>query len=127
MSQLLFLGLIALGGAFGACSRYLISELCVALLGRGFPYGTLAVNVIGSLIMGVLMSAINQGWLEAIPARPLIGLGFLGALTTFSTFSMDNVVLLQQGEFLKVGINILLNVAVSLAACFIGYQLILKS
>ncbi|KLV07333.1 camphor resistance protein CrcB [Photobacterium aquae] len=127
MSQLMFLGLIALGGAFGACSRYLISEFCVSLFGRGFPYGTLVVNVIGSMIMGLLMSALNQGMIEAVPARPLIGLGFLGALTTFSTFSMDNVILMQQGEFLKAGVNILLNVIVSVAACFIGYQLMMKS
>ena len=61
MSQYILLGFIAIGGAFGACSRYLISELCVILFGRGFPYGTLTVNIIGSLIMGLLMSGLNQG------------------------------------------------------------------
>ncbi|UXI01257.1 fluoride efflux transporter CrcB [Photobacterium sp. TY1-4] len=127
MSQFFFLGLIALGGAFGACSRYLISELCVSLFGRGFPYGTLVVNVLGSLLMGLLMSAINQGMIASVPARPIIGLGFLGALTTFSTFSMDNVILMQQGAFLKAGLNILLNVALSIAACFVGYQLLMKN
>ncbi|MGF1727472.1 fluoride efflux transporter CrcB [Photobacterium nomapromontoriensis] len=126
MSQLVFLGLIALGGAFGACSRYFISELCVYLFGKGFPYGTLAVNVIGSMIIGLLMSALDQGMIEAVPARPLIGLGFLGALTTFSTFSMDNVILMQQGEFIKAGLNILLNITLSITACFIGYQLMMK-
>ncbi|CAG18542.1 fluoride efflux transporter CrcB [Photobacterium profundum] len=127
MSQFTLLGFIALGGAFGACSRYLISELCVVLLGRGFPYGTLTVNVIGSLLMGILMSSLNQGLIEAGPWRPIIGLGFLGALTTFSTFSMDNVILMQHGEFIKAGLNILLNVALSITACFIGYQLMMKS
>ncbi|WP_305813137.1 fluoride efflux transporter CrcB [Photobacterium leiognathi] len=127
MSQYLLLGFIALGGAFGACSRYLISELCVMLFGRGFPYGTLTVNVLGSLIMGLLMSALNQGMIEVAPWRPIIGLGFLGALTTFSTFSMDNVVLMQQGEFFKAGLNILLNVIVSIAACYVGYQIMMKS
>ncbi len=97
------------------------------LFGRGFPYGTLTVNVLGSLIMGLLMSALNQGMIEAAPWRPIIGLGFLGALTTFSTFSMDNVVLMQQGEFLKAGLNILLNVIVSIAACYVGYQIMMKS
>ncbi|GAL05597.1 fluoride efflux transporter CrcB [Photobacterium aphoticum] len=127
MNQFIFLGLIALGGAFGACSRYLISELCVSLFGRGFPYGTLVVNVVGSMIMGLMMSALNQGMIGAVPARPLIGLGFLGALTTFSTFSMDNVILMQQGDFIKAGLNILLNVTLSITACFIGYQLMMKS
>ncbi|QUJ67448.1 fluoride efflux transporter CrcB [Photobacterium sp. GJ3] len=124
MNQLMTLSFIAAGGALGACSRYLIAELCVVLFGRGFPYGTLAVNVIGSLIMGALMSALNQGWIAATPWRPLIGLGFLGALTTFSTFSMDNLILLQQGALVKAGLNILLNVVLSLAACFLGYQLL---
>ena len=60
MGQLSILGFIAIGGAFGACSRYLISELCVVMLGRGFPYGTLTVNVIGSLIMGLLIAAFEN-------------------------------------------------------------------
>ena len=127
MSQYILLGFIAIGGAFGACSRYLISEFCVILFGRGFPYGTLTVNIIGSLIMGLLMSGLNQGMIEAAPWRPMIGLGFLGALTTFSTFSMDNIVMMQQGEFIKAGLNIVLNVTVSLFACYIGYQLMMKS
>ncbi|RDX39290.1 M24 family metallopeptidase [Vibrio campbellii] len=59
MGQLSILGFIALGGAFGACSRYLISELCVMLLGRGFPYGTLTVNVVGSFIMGLLIAEFD--------------------------------------------------------------------
>ncbi|ARR50513.1 TPA: fluoride efflux transporter CrcB [Photobacterium damselae] len=127
MSQFVLLGFIALGGAFGACSRYLVSELCVVLFGRGFPYGTLTVNIVGSLIMGLLMSALNQGMIEAAPWRPIIGLGFLGALTTFSTFSMDNVVMIQQGEFVKAGLNIILNVVLSITACYVGYQLMMKS
>ncbi len=96
MGQLSVLGFIALGGAFGACSRYLISELCVMLLGRGFPYGTLTVNVVGSFIMGLLIAAFETELMVTDPWRQIIGLGFLGALTTFSTFSMDNVLLMQQ-------------------------------
>ncbi len=124
MSQLLMLGMVAIGGAVGACSRYLISELCIALFGRGFPYGTLTVNVIGSLIMGVLMASLSQGVIVAASWRPIIGLGFLGALTTFSTFSMDNVLLMQQGELSKAALNILLNVVLSIGACFVGFQFI---
>ncbi|NMV42870.1 fluoride efflux transporter CrcB, partial [Vibrio parahaemolyticus] len=60
MGQLSVLGFIALGGAFGACSRYLISELCVILLGRGFPYGTLTVNIVGSFMMGLLIAAFDN-------------------------------------------------------------------
>ncbi|MCP3699985.1 MAG: fluoride efflux transporter CrcB [Aliivibrio sp.] len=124
MNQFMLLGLIALGGAIGACSRYLISELCIVLLGKGFPYGTLTVNIVGSLIMGILMASLSESIIESSLWRPIVGLGFLGALTTFSTFSMDNVILMQQGEIIKAGLNILLNVTLSIVACFIGFQLI---
>ncbi|MCG9658706.1 fluoride efflux transporter CrcB [Vibrio mediterranei] len=127
MGQFAVLGFIAIGGAFGACSRYLVSELCIVLLGRGFPYGTLTVNVVGSFIMGLLIAAFETEVLAPEPWRQIIGLGFLGALTTFSTFSMDNVLLMQQGAFLKMGLNVLLNVVLSISACWIGFQLLIKS
>ncbi|KJY85990.1 camphor resistance protein CrcB [Vibrio neptunius] len=127
MGQLSILGFIALGGAFGACSRYLVSEFCAVLLGRGFPYGTLTVNVVGSFIMGLLIAAFENEVLATEPWRQIIGLGFLGALTTFSTFSMDNVLLMQQGAFFKMGLNVLLNVVLSISAAWIGFQMLIKS
>ncbi|TOZ81795.1 fluoride efflux transporter CrcB [Vibrio parahaemolyticus] len=127
MGQFSILGFIALGGAIGACSRYLVSEFCVLLFGRGFPYGTLTVNVIGSFIMGLLIAAFESEILATEPWRQVIGLGFLGALTTFSTFSMDNVLLMQQGAFFKMGLNILLNVVLSISAAWIGFQLLMRS
>ena len=126
MNQFTILGFIAIGGAFGACSRYLVSELCVALMGRGFPYGTLTVNVVGSFIMGLLIAAFETELLSQVPWRQVIGLGFLGALTTFSTFSMDNVLLLQQGAFFKMGLNVLLNVILSISAAWLGFQLLIR-
>ncbi|MDN3608660.1 fluoride efflux transporter CrcB [Vibrio ostreicida] len=126
MGHLSILSFIALGGAFGACSRYLISELCAALLGRGFPYGTLTVNVMGSFIMGLLIAAFENELIATEPWRQVLGLGFLGALTTFSTFSMDNVLLMQQGAFLKMGLNVLLNVVLSISAAWLGFQLLIK-
>ncbi|ELA6986220.1 TPA: fluoride efflux transporter CrcB [Vibrio parahaemolyticus] len=127
MGQFSILGFIALGGAIGACSRYLVSEFCVLLFGRGFPYGTLTVNVVGSFIMGLLIAAFESEILATEPWRQVIGLGFLGALTTFSTFSMDNVLLMQQGAFFKMGLNILLNVVLSMSAAWIGFQLLMRS
>ncbi|AGB11306.1 MULTISPECIES: fluoride efflux transporter CrcB [Vibrio] len=127
MGQFSILGFIALGGAIGACSRYLVSEFCVLLFGRGFPYGTLTVNVVGSFIMGLLIAAFESEILATEPWRQVIGLGFLGALTTFSTFSMDNVLLMQQGAFFKMGLNILLNVVLSISAAWIGFQLLMRS
>ncbi|HCH5090989.1 fluoride efflux transporter CrcB [Vibrio parahaemolyticus] len=127
MGQFSILGFIAFGGAIGACSRYLVSEFCVLLFGRGFPYGTLTVNVVGSFIMGLLIAAFESEILATEPWRQVIGLGFLGALTTFSTFSMDNVLLMQQGAFFKMGLNILLNVVLSISAAWIGFQLLMRS
>ncbi|ELB2122163.1 fluoride efflux transporter CrcB [Vibrio parahaemolyticus] len=127
MGQFSILGFIALGGGIGACSRYLVSEFCVLLFGRGFPYGTLTVNVVGSFIMGLLIAAFESEILATEPWRQVIGLGFLGALTTFSTFSMDNVLLMQQGAFFKMGLNILLNVVLSISAAWIGFQLLMRS
>lgn len=126
MGQFLILGLIAIGGAIGACSRYLVSEMCVTLFGRSFPYGTLTVNVVGSFIMGLLIAAVENEWLAPYPWRQIIGLGFLGALTTFSTFSMDNVLLMQQGAFVKMGFNVLLNVLLSISAAWLAYQWLIK-
>lgn len=120
------LAFVALGGAIGACSRFLLSELFVLLLGRGFPYGTLFVNVVGSLIMGAFTALLTMQAVSGDPWRSLIGLGFLGALTTFSTFSMDNVTLLQQGELVKMGLNIMLNVVLSVSACWVGYHILIK-
>ncbi|KKD59649.1 camphor resistance protein CrcB [Grimontia sp. AD028] len=126
MNQAALLFYIAIGGAFGACSRYLISELCAVMLGRGFPYGTLTVNVVGSFIMGLLVAALEQEVFSPGPWRHLIGLGFLGALTTFSTFSMDNVLLLQQGEWFKMGLNVVLNVVICIFAAWAGFQLLMR-
>lgn len=127
MNQLLILCYIALGGAFGACSRYLATELCATLLGKGFPYGTFTVNVIGSFIMGVLVAALENGTIAPEPWRQIIGIGFLGALTTFSTFSMDNVLLLQGGALFKMSINIVLNVTLSISFAWVGFQLLTRS
>ncbi|GAB7218822.1 fluoride efflux transporter CrcB [Vibrio comitans] len=127
MGQFATLGFIAIGGAFGACSRYLISELCVVLLGRGFPYGTLTVNIVGSFIMGTLIALFENEVIAVDPWRQIIGLGFLGALTTFSTFSMDNVLMFQQGDYWKAGLNILLNVVFSISAAMIGFHLVFKN
>ncbi|ELC0660537.1 fluoride efflux transporter CrcB [Vibrio fluvialis] len=126
MGQLAILGLIAIGGAIGACSRYLVSEWCVTLFGRSFPYGTLTVNIVGSFIMGLLIAAFENEWLAPYPWRQIVGLGFLGALTTFSTFSMDNVLLMQQGAFFKMGLNVLLNVQLSISAAWVAYQWLIR-
>jgi len=84
----------------------------------------LMVNITGSLVMGILYQLIEQGILDIHVHRTLLGIGFLGAFTTFSTFSLDTMLLLQQGDVLKAGINVLLNVSLCIAAAALGLYLV---
>ncbi|WP_371379622.1 fluoride efflux transporter CrcB [Thalassotalea aquiviva] len=117
---------IAAGGATGACLRFYIGQLVLNWFGKGFPFATLIVNITGSLIMGALYGLIESGVLEIVPYRTLIGVGFLGALTTFSTFSLDTLLLIQQGDILKAMLNVLLNVVLCLLAAGLGMFLCSK-
>lgn len=111
---------VAIGGATGASLRFFISQLILNWLGKGFPFATLVVNISGSLMMGFLYGLIEQGNIEVHVYRTLIGIGFLGAFTTFSTFSLDTLLLFQQGELFKAMINILLNVTLCVLAAALG-------
>lgn len=111
---------VAIGGACGASLRFYISQLVLNWLGKGFPFATLMVNIIGSFAMGVLYQLIEHNIFNVSVHRTLIGIGFLGAFTTFSTFSLDSLLLLQQGDVLKAVINILLNVSLCIAAAGLG-------
>lgn len=112
--------LIAIGGAGGASLRFYFSQLILNWLGKGFPFATLAVNISGSLIMGALYGLIEQGVIEVGVYRTLIGIGFLGAFTTFSTFSLDTLLLIQQGDVIKASVNVLLNVSLCIFAAALG-------
>ena len=112
---------IALGGSFGAVFRFLISSGVYQWLGRGFPYGTLAVNVIGSFLIGLLTEAlILQRVAITLEYRSAILVGMLGSLTTFSTFSLETLYLIEQGNLIKAALNILISVFVCLIAVWIG-------
>ncbi|MFT5839459.1 MAG: CrcB protein [Flavobacteriales bacterium] len=115
---------IALGGATGACLRYFLSQLMLQWFGKGFPFGTLLVNVVGSFFLGFLYSLLEHGQLEAALWRTTIGIGFLGALTTFSTFSVDTLMLFQQGLWFKAALNVTLNILCCLFAAWLGTQLV---
>ena len=114
---------IAIGGAFGACLRYFLSQLMLVWFGKSFPFGTLLVNIIGSLLIGLLYTLITHGYFQIVPWKTFLGIGFLGALTTFSTFSMDTLLLAQQGDWFKAVLNVLLNVGICLFAVWLGSKL----
>jgi fluoride exporter len=111
---------IATGGAVGALLRFWVSNGIYALLGRSFPYGTLAVNVLGSLLMGLLYVLLVDKLALGPQWRAALLIGLLGAFTTFSTFSIETLNLMEEGELLKALLNVLLSVTLCLAATWIG-------
>ncbi|MDD2661520.1 MAG: fluoride efflux transporter CrcB [Methylococcales bacterium] len=112
---------VALGGSCGAVVRFLMSSGLYQWLGRGFPYGTLVVNVVGSFLIGLLTEAlILQRIAIALEYRAAILVGFIGAFTTFSTFSLETIYLIEQGSLTKAALNITLSVAGCLFAVWIG-------
>ena len=112
---------VALGGAFGAVVRFLVSTGLYQWLGRGFPYGTLVVNVVGSFLIGLLTEAFFlQRVTLVFDYRAAILVGFIGAFTTFSTFSLETLYLIEQGSLTKAGLNIVVSVLGCLLAVWIG-------
>jgi CrcB protein len=111
---------IALGGAIGAVGRYLAMSGVGHWLGTAFPYGTLVVNVAGSFVLGALVEIMALAWSPGSELRALIVVGILGAFTTFSTFSLDVVLLFERGALSSAAIYILTSVAFSIAAFMAG-------
>ena len=109
-----------MGGALGAVLRYSISSGIYHWFGRSFPYGTLVVNVIGSLAIGLLSILLVEKFNVSQEVKLGLVVGVLGALTTFSTFSWDTLHLLDQGLVQKAFLNVLLNVTVCIGAAWIG-------
>lgn len=114
------LGAIAAGGAFGALMRFWVSSGIYTLLGRSFPYGTLSVNVIGSFFIGIAFILLTERLTLGAEIRAFILIGFLGAFTTFSTFSLETLLLMQEGLLLKAAGNILLSVLLCIVATWGG-------
>jgi CrcB protein len=111
---------IAGGGAVGAVARFLVSTGVYRLFGRDFPWGTLAVNVFGSFGMGLLFVLLLERSLIGPEARAAILVGFLGSFTTFSTFSLETLTLVEQGEMLRALLNVAASVLLCVAACWAG-------
>lgn len=114
---------VAAGGAVGAVARYGAMSWIGHALGHGFPYGTLAVNVIGSFMLAGLVEAMALVWSPAPEVRAFLVVGVLGAFTTFSTFSLDVVTLAERGEMASAGVYVAASVMVSVAAFFGGLSL----
>lgn len=115
---------VALGGALGSVGRYLLTSGIGAWLGAGFPYGTLAVNVIGSFVMGMVVELSALVWSPGPALRALLAVGVLGGFTTFSTFSLDVANLAERGDLAAAAVYMGASVSLSVAALFAGLHLI---
>lgn len=110
----------ALGGAIGAAGRFAVGQQALRLMGPNFPWGTLTVNVIGSLLMGLLTGALAQKFNLSYEMRVFLTTGILGGFTTFSAFSLDVAVLAERKAYLLAGGYVAVSVLVSVAALFAG-------
>jgi CrcB protein len=112
--------LIAVGGALGAVMRFLSQVTVYELVGRSFPYGTLFVNVTGSFLMGLLSIFLVEKFNLGAEWHMAILIGVLGSFTTFSTFSLETLVLFEQGDMFKALANIMLSVVLCIGAVWTG-------
>jgi len=114
---------IAVGGAAGSVLRYWMSTWVYGLLGRTFPYGTLVVNVLGCLLMGMLYVLLLDRFSGDPLVRAGVLVGLLGGFTTFSTFSMETILLLEEGTWIKAGTNMLSSLILCVVATWFGVLL----
>ncbi|NEI07309.1 fluoride efflux transporter CrcB [Rhizobium leguminosarum] len=112
--------LVAVGGAIGSVLRYYVGQWALRLMGPAFPWGTLAVNVVGCFVIGVFAELIARKFNASVELRLLLITGFLGGFTTFSAFSLDAISLFERGETVAGGIYIAASVGFSMAAVIAG-------
>ncbi|NLI75986.1 MAG: fluoride efflux transporter CrcB [Candidatus Riflebacteria bacterium] len=114
--------LVMVGGSLGALSRYGISLLAVSLFGTNFPWGTLIVNLSGSFLIGLALSLAERHLVVGPAARLFFVTGFLGALTTFSTYALETVAAARTGAFRLAFANLVLNNLVGLFLVLLGWR-----
>ena len=114
---------IAIGGACGALLRFVTNSFVNNLMEKPFPYGVLTVNVLGSFLIGLFMAYFMEHDLHSTAIARGIVVGFLGAFTTFSTFSLDTLLLIEQGRWMLASLNIVSNVVLCLFAVWLGMWL----
>ena len=114
---------ISLGAIAGACARYFVSRFAARVLSADFPYGTLFINVTGSLLLGFFLIWTTERVLADPRWRLIVAIGFCGSYTTFSSYAFESFALIEQGQWLLTGINILASNALCLAAVLAGAAL----
>lgn len=114
---------VAAGGAIGSVLRFWVSNGMYAVLGRGFPIGTLTVNVVGCLAMGLLYVLLLERMAVGPEWRAALLIGVLGGFTTFSSFSIETFNLIEGGELFKALLNVILSVLSCIVATWLGVAL----
>ena len=115
---------VALGGALGAMGRYLVVGLVGRWAGAEFPFGTLAVNVLGSFVLGALVATMALRWEVPPEARAFLVVGVLGAFTTFSAFSLDVIQQWERGQAAEAAIYVVASVTLSVLGLLAGLRLV---
>ncbi len=115
--------IIGMGGFIGAILRYLLSGWTHRIAGASFPYGTLAVNVLGSFLLGFFLIIAEGRFIVTPQIRNLIAIGLLGAFTTYSTFSFETIMLLREMMYFQALLNMALNLILGLIAVWLGITL----
>jgi len=113
-------GAVALGGGLGAMLRYGVILSSVRILGSGFPAGTMIANVVGSFIMGIAAIILMER-MQGSALIPFIMVGVLGGFTTFSSFSLDTMILLEKGQITAAASYIIGSVGLSILSLFLGF------
>ncbi|MBO0663008.1 fluoride efflux transporter CrcB [Jiella sp. MQZ9-1] len=116
--------LVALGGGIGAAMRHLSGVAALRLLGSGFPYATMFVNVVGSFIMGLFIELLARRFGASNDLRLFVATGFLGGFTTFSSFSLDTAFLYERGDLALAALYLIGSVTIGVAALFAGLTLV---
>ena len=112
--------LVFLGGGLGAMARYGMQGIVYRWMGTAFPYGTLAVNIVGSFLIGVLLTVSESRFLVNPSLRIFLAIGILGGFTTFSSFSYETVSLIRDGEYLFATVNVGASIALCLFFTYVG-------
>jgi CrcB protein len=115
---------VAIGGAIGSVARYLVGIGSGKLFGLDFPWGTLIINVTGSLLIGVFVESFALKWNPSQAVRVFLTVGICGGYTTFSTFSLDSYLLMVRGQYVPAAAYMIGSVVLSIAGLFAGLQLI---
>lgn len=115
--------LVALGSALGGVARFWMTTLVGRFTGPNFPWGTFSVNVLGSTLIGAVMAHYDDPSTPGtVAAQQFLAVGVLGGFTTFSSFSLQTLILMRDGEWLAAGAHVVGSVAACLAATWVGYQ-----